>query len=142
MADPLLTLVGNLCADPELRFTPSGLAVAGFTVAATPRVLNKGTNEWEDGETLFMRCSVWRDAAEHVAASLHKGARVLVTGRLKSRPWTTDEGEKRTSIELDVEEVGPSLRFATASVKRAERAGAGDGADHSFSSPAPVKLAG
>ncbi len=122
-----ITIVGNLTADPELRFTPSGAAVANFTVASTPRTFDRQSNDWKDGETLFMRCSVWRDAAENVAESLHRGTRVVVTGRLKSRSYDTKEGEKRTVIELDVDEVGPSLRYASAKVTKAERGGSGGG---------------
>lgn len=123
--DTTLTLVGNLTADPELRFTQSGAAVASFTVASTPRSFDKASNSWKDGEALFMRCSAWRDLAEHVAESLTRGARVLVTGRLVQRSFETKEGEKRTVIELQVEEVGPSLRYATAKVSKAERSGGG-----------------
>ena len=122
-----ITIVGNLTADPELRFTPSGAAVANFTVASTPRTFDRQTNEWKDGETLFMRCSIWRDAAENIAESLHRGTRVIVTGRLKSRSYETKEGEKRTVVELDVDEVGPSLRYASAKVTKAERGGSGGG---------------
>jgi len=122
-----ITIVGNLTADPELRFTPSGAAVANFTVASTPRTFDRQSNDWKDGETLFMRCSVWRDAAENVAESLHRGTRVVATGRLKSRSYETKEGEKRTVIELDVDEVGPSLRYASAKVTKAERGGSGGG---------------
>lgn len=122
-----ITIVGNLTADPELRFTPSGAAVANFTVASTPRSFDRQSNEWKDGETLFMRCSIWRDSAENVAESLHRGTRVIVTGRLKSRSYETKEGEKRTVIELDVDEVGPSLRYASAKVTKAERGGSGGG---------------
>ena len=122
-----ITIVGNLTADPELRFTPSGAAVANFTVASTPRTFDRQSNEWKDGETLFMRCSVWRDAAENIAESLHRGTRVIVTGRLKSRSYETKEGEKRTVVELDVDEVGPSLRYASAKVTKAERGGSGGG---------------
>jgi single-strand DNA-binding protein len=122
-----ITIVGNLTADPELRFTPSGAAVANFTVASTPRTFDRQANEWKDGETLFMRCSIWRDAAENIAESLHRGTRVIVTGRLKSRSYETKEGEKRTVIELDVDEVGPSLRYASAKVTKAERGGSGGG---------------
>ena len=118
-----ITIVGNLTADPELRFTPSGAAVANFTVASTPRTFDRQSNEWKDGETLFMRCSIWRDAAENIAESLHRGTRVIATGRLKSRSYDTKEGEKRTVIELDVDEVGPSLRYASAKVTKAERGG-------------------
>lgn len=122
-----ITIVGNLTADPELRFTPSGAAVANFTVASTPRTFDRQSNEWKDGETLFMRCSIWRDAAENIAESLHRGTRVVATGRLKSRSYDTKEGEKRTVIELDVDEVGPSLRYASAKVTKAERGGSGGG---------------
>ena len=117
------TIVGNLTTDPELRFTPSGAAVANFTVASTPRTFDKNSNEWKDGETLFMRCSVWRDAAENVAESLARGTRVIVTGRLRSRSYEKD-GEKRTVIEMDADEVGPSLRYASAKVTRAQRSNA------------------
>ena len=125
--DTIITIVGNLTADPELRFTPSGAAVANFTVASTPRQFDRQSNEWKDGETLFMRCSIWRDAAENVAESLHRGTRVVVTGRLKSRSFETKEGEKRTVMELEVDEVGPSLRYASAKVTKAERGGGGGG---------------
>ncbi|WP_122261735.1 single-stranded DNA-binding protein [Ornithinimicrobium cerasi] len=117
-----ITVVGNLTADPELRFTPSGAAVANFTVASTPRQFDRQANEFKDGETLFMRCSVWREAAEHATESLHRGDRVLVTGRLVSRSWQTPEGENRTVMEMQVDEVGPSLRYATAQVTKAQRA--------------------
>jgi single-strand DNA-binding protein len=120
-----LTLVGNLTGDPELRFTPSGAAVANFTVASTPRTFDRQTSEWKDGETVFMRCSIWREAAENVAESLHRGARVVVTGRLVSRSWETPEGEKRTVMEMQADEIGPSLRYATASVTKAQRGGGG-----------------
>ena len=120
-----ITIIGNLTNDPELRFTPSGAAVANFTVASTPRTFDRQANEWKDGETLFMRCSVWRDAAENVAESLQRGTRVLVSGRLKSRSYETKEGEKRTVVELDVDEVGPSLRYATAKVAKTSRGGGG-----------------
>lgn len=125
--DTTITIVGNLTADPELRFTPSGAAVANFTVASTPRQFDRQSNEWKDGETLFMRCSIWRDAAENVAESMHRGTRVIVTGRLKSRSYETKEGEKRTVIELEVDEVGPSLRYASAKVTKAERGSGGGG---------------
>ncbi|MFM6847784.1 MAG: single-stranded DNA-binding protein, partial [Terrabacter sp.] len=104
--DTVITIIGNLTADPELRFTPSGAAVANFTVASTPRQFDRQSNEWKDGETLFMRCSVWRDAAENVAESLQRGMRVIVSGRLKSRSYETKEGEKRTVVEMDVDEIG------------------------------------
>jgi single-strand DNA-binding protein len=125
--DTVITVVGNLTNDPELRFTPSGAAVASFTVASTPRFLDKATNEWKDGDALFLRCSVWRQAAENVAESLQRGARVIVQGRLKQRSYETKEGEKRTVIELEVDEVGPSLRYATAKVNKTTRSGAGGG---------------
>src|SRR3954471_8282042 len=123
--DTTITVVGNLTNDPELRFTPSGAAVASFTVASTPRFLDKNTNEWKDGDALFLRCSVWRQAAENVAESLTRGARVIVTGRLRRRSYETKEGEKRTVVELEVDEVGPSLRYATAKVTKAARGGGG-----------------
>lgn len=123
MYETPLTVVGNLTADPELRFTPSGAAVANFTVASTPRTFDKQTQEFKDGETLFMRCSVWRDQAEHVAESLHRGDRVVVTGRLVSRSFQTQEGENRTVMEMQAEEVAPSLRNATAQVTKAQRQG-------------------
>ncbi|MGI8537947.1 MAG: single-stranded DNA-binding protein [Mycobacteriales bacterium] len=125
--DTVITVVGNLTADPELRFTPSGAAVANFTVASTPRNFDKNTNEWKDGEALFLRCSVWRQAAENVAESLHKGDSVLVQGRLKQRSYETKEGEKRTVYELDADEVGPSLKWATAKVTKASRSSGGGG---------------
>ncbi len=125
--DTIVTIVGNITADPELRFTPNGSAVANFTVASTPRILDKATNEWKDGEALFMRCSVWRQAAENVAESLQRGTRVIVTGRLKQRSYETKEGEKRTVIELEVDEVGPSLKYATAKPNKTSRGGAGGG---------------
>jgi len=121
--DTVITIIGNITADPELRFTPSGAAVANFTVASTPRQFDRTTNDWKDGETLFMRCSVWRDAAENVAESLNRGARVIVSGRLKSRSYETKEGEKRTVVELDVDEIGPSLKYAQAKVTRTQRGG-------------------
>jgi single-strand DNA-binding protein len=120
-----ITVVGNLTTDPELRFTPGGHAVANFTVASTPRNFDKATNEWVDGETLFLRASLWREAAENVAESLTKGMRVIVSGRLKSRTYETKEGEKRTVVELEVDEIGPSLRYATAKVARKAKAGGG-----------------
>ena len=125
--ETVITVVGNLTADPELRFTPSGAAVASFTVASTPRTFDRQANEWKDGEALFLRCSIWRQAAENVAESLTRGARVVVTGRLKQRSFETREGEKRTVIELDVDEVGPSLRYATAKVNRTQRGSSSGG---------------
>jgi single-strand DNA-binding protein len=125
--DTVITVVGNLTDDPELRFTSSGAAVANFTVASTPRFFDKNTNDWKDGDALFLRCSIWRQAAENVAETLTKGARVIVQGRLKQRSYETREGEKRTVYELDVDEVGPSLKYATAKVAKVTRAGGGGG---------------
>jgi single-strand DNA-binding protein len=125
--ETVITVVGNLTNDPELRFTPSGSAVANFTVASTPRTFDRQSNEWKDGETLFLRASVWREAAENVAETLTKGTRVIVQGRLKSRSYETKEGEKRTVIELEVDEIGPSLRYASAKVTRTQRSGGGQG---------------
>ena len=121
--DTIITIVGNLTADPEMRFTPSGAAVASFTVASTPRTFDRQAGEWKDGETLFMRCSIWRDAAENVAESLTKGTRVIVQGRLVQRSYTTREGENRTVVEMQVDEIGPSLRYAKAQVTRQPRGG-------------------
>jgi single-strand DNA-binding protein len=118
-----ITVVGNLTADPELRFTPSGAAVANFTVASTPRTFDRQNNEWKDGEALFLNCSVWRQAAENAAESLQRGMRVIVQGRLKARSYETREGEKRTVFEIDVDEVGPSLKYATAKVTKTTRQG-------------------
>ena len=125
--ETVITVVGNLVDDPELRFTPSGAAVANFRIASTPRTFDRQTNEWKDGDALFLTCSVWRQAAENVAESLQKGMRVVVQGRLKSRQYETREGEKRTVFEIDVDEVGPSLRYATAKVSRTTRQGGGGG---------------
>ncbi|HWK19331.1 MAG TPA: single-stranded DNA-binding protein [Microbacteriaceae bacterium] len=127
MPDTIITVVGNLTADPELRYTQSGLAVANFTIASTPRTFDRASNEWKDGEALFLRASCWREFAEHVAGSLTKGSRVIATGKLKSRSYETREGEKRTSIELEVDEIGPSLRYATAAVTRAAGGQGGGG---------------
>ncbi|HWH26514.1 MAG TPA: single-stranded DNA-binding protein [Pseudolysinimonas sp.] len=124
--ETIITVVGNLTADPELRYTQGGLAVANFTIASTPRTFDRQANDWKDGEALFLRASCWREFAEHVAGSLTKGARVVATGRLKQRSYETKEGEKRTSIELEIDEIGPSLRYATAQVTRAS-GGAGGG---------------
>ena len=125
--ETVITVVGNLVDDPELRFTPSGAAVANFRIASTPRTFDRQTNEWKDGDALFLTCSVWRQAAENVAESLQKGMRVVVQGRLKSRQYETREGEKRTVFEIDVDEVGPSLKYATAKVTRTQRSGGGGG---------------
>ena len=119
-------MIGNLVSDPELRFTPSGAAVAKFTVASTPRYLDKNTNEWKDGDSLFLQCQIWRQAAENVAESLTRGMRVIVSGRLKQRSYETKEGEKRTVFEVEVDEVGPSLRNATAKVTKTTRAASGN----------------
>jgi single-strand DNA-binding protein len=120
MPETTLTIVGNLVADPELRFTPSGAGVANFTIASTPRIYDKSSGEWKDGEALFLRCSLWREPAENVAESLTRGQRVIATGRLKQRSYETREGEKRTSMELEIEEIGPSLRYATAKVNKTQ----------------------
>ena len=133
--DTTITMVGNLVNDPELRFTPSGAAVAKFTVASTPRYLDKNTNEWKDGDSLFLACNIWRQAAENVAESLTRGMRVIVTGRLKQRSYETKEGEKRTVYEVEVDEVGPSLRNATAKVTKTTRAAGASGGSGSFSPP-------
>ena len=125
--ETLITVVGNLTADPELRFTPSGAAVASFTIASTPRTFDRNSNEWKDGEALFLRCSIWRQAAENAAESLQRGMRVIASGRLKQRSYETREGEKRTVIELDVEEIGPSLKYASAKVNRTQRGSGGGG---------------
>jgi single-strand DNA-binding protein len=143
--ETVITVVGNLVDDPELRFTPSGAAVANFRIASTPRTMDRQTNEWKDGDALFLSCSVWRQAAENVAESLQKGMRVVVQGRLKQRQYETREGEKRTVIELDVDEVGPSLKYATAKVSRTTRQGGGGGysggggapSDDPWATPAP-----
>jgi len=141
--------VGNLTADPELRYTQNGLAVANFTIASTPRNFDRASNDWKDGEALFLRASVWREFAEHVAGSLTKGSRVIATGRLKQRSYETKEGEKRTSIELEVDEIGPSLRYATAQVTRAASSRDGGGApsrgavaDEPWAASAPEAPAG
>jgi single-strand DNA-binding protein len=125
--ETIITVVGNLTGDPELRYTQNGLAVANFTIASTPRNFDRATNDWKDGDALFLRASVWREFAEHVAGSLTKGSRVIATGRLKQRSYETKEGEKRTSIELEVDEIGPSLRYATAQVTRAASSREGGG---------------
>src|SRR5580698_9189891 len=143
--ETVITVVGNLTSDPELRYTQNGLAVANFTIAATPRSFDRASNDWKDGDALFLRASVWREFAEHVAGSLTKGSRVIATGRLKQRSYETKEGEKRTSIELEVDEIGPSLRYATAQVTRtsSSREGGGGGrggapiADEPWAASAP-----
>ena len=145
--ETVITVVGNLTSDPELRYTQAGLAVANFTIASTPRNFDRASNDWKDGEALFLRASVWREFAEHVAGSLTKGSRVIATGRLKQRSYETKEGEKRTSIELEVDEIGPSLRYATAQVTRAAssrdsgggapRGGGGQVAEEPWAASAP-----
>lgn len=130
--ETVITVVGNLTDDPELRFTPSGAAVAKFRIASTPRTLDRQSGEWKDGEPLFLACNIWRDAAEHVAESLQRGARVIVQGRLRQRSYETREGEKRTVYELEVDEIGPSLRYATAKVQRMSRSGGGAGGGGGF----------
>lgn len=125
--ETIITIVGNLTADPELRYTQSGLAVANFTIASTPRSFDRQANGWKDGEALFLRCSVWREHAEHINASLSKGSRVIATGRLTQRSYVTKEGEKRTTVELEIDELGPSLRYATVTVTRAQSHRGGPG---------------
>jgi single-strand DNA-binding protein len=132
--ETIITVVGNLTADPELRFTPSGAAVASFTIASTPRTFDRNTNEWKDGEALFLRCSLWRQAAENAAESLTRGMRVIAQGRLKQRSFETREGEKRTVIELDVDEIGPSLKYASAKVNKTQRGSSSGGFGASGSS--------
>ena len=149
--DTIITVIGNLTSDPELRWTPSGAAVANFTIASTPRTLDRQTQEWKDGEALFLRCSVWREAAENVAESLTRGSRVMAQGRLKQRSFETKEGEKRSVVELEVDEIGPSLRYATATIAKASRSGgrpqtgngsgsAGGGADGGSADPWAVPV--
>ena len=136
--ETIITLVGNLTADPELRFTPAGAPVANFTVASTPRTFDRQTSEWKDGDAMFLNCSVWRQAAENVAESLTKGMRVIVQGRLKSRSYETREGEKRTVVEVEVDDVGPALRYATAKVNRVQRQGGGFDGGQSAGGAAPT----
>ena len=136
--ETVITVVGNLTADPELRFTPSGAAVANFTVASTPRTFDRQSGEWKDGESLFLRCNVWRQPAENVAESLTRGMRVMVSGRLRQRSFETREGEKRTVVELEVDEVGPSLRYATAKVNKVARSGASGGQGGSRTGDTPA----
>jgi len=135
--ETVITIVGNLVADAELRFTPSGAAVANFTIASTPRTFDKQTNEWKDGDALFLRCNIWREAAENVAESLTRGARVIAQGRLTQRSYETREGEKRTVVELEVDEIGPSLKYATAKVNKANRGGGNGGGGFAKASTAP-----
>jgi single-strand DNA-binding protein len=145
--DTVITVVGNLVDDPELRFTPNGAAVAKFRVASTPRFFDKTTNAWKDGEALFLTVNVWRQAAENVAESLGRGARVIVTGRLKQRGWETKEGEKRTSYEIEADEVGPSLAYATVTINKNPRGGSsngggfGGGSDDPWAAASPVGAA-
>lgn len=135
--DTTITIIGNTTADPELRYTPSGAAVANFTVASTPRFMDRQTNEWKDGDSLFLRCNVWRQQAESVAESLTRGMRVIVTGRLKQRSYETKEGEKRTVYEIEVDECGPSLRSASAKVTKSARSGPADGQERRPASDDP-----
>ena len=139
LGDINITVVGNLTNDPELRFTPSGAAVASFTVAASSRYMDKATSEWKDTDPTYLRCSVWRQYAENVAESLTKGSRVIVTGRLKQRNYETREGEKRTSFEIDVDDVGPALRYATAKINRVQRGGGGGFGGDSAGGGAPAE---
>lgn len=132
--ETVITVVGNLTEDPELRFTPSGAAVANFTVASTPRIFDRQTNEWKDGDALFLRCSIWRQAAENVAESLSRGTRVIVQGRLKQRSYETAQGEKRTVVECEVEEIGPSLKYATTKVSKTSRSGSSGGGGGGYGS--------
>jgi single-strand DNA-binding protein len=134
--DVVITVVGNTTSEPELRFTPSGKAVANFTVASTPRFFDKASNEWKDGGALFLRCNAWGQVAENVAESLVRGTRVIVTGRLKQRSYETREGEKRTTVELEVDEVGPSLKFATVKVNKVARGGSDSGGGYGQAPPA------
>lgn len=134
--DTNITLIGNLTEDPVLRFTPSGAAVANFRVASTPRYLDRQSGEWKDGEALFLNCNIWRQAAEHVAESLQRGMRVIVSGRLRQRTYETKEGEKRTVFELEVDEIGPSLRYATAKVQKMSRSSGGGGGFGASAPPA------
>jgi len=136
--ETVITVVGNLTADPELRYTQNGLAVANFTIASTPRTFDRQANEWKDGEALFLRASVWREFAEHVAGSLTKGSRVIAQGRLKQRSYETKEGEKRTSIELEIDEIGPSLRYATAQITRTQSSRGPGGGGSGFGGGAPA----
>ena len=141
--ETVITVVGNLTSDPELRYTQNGLAVANFTIASTPRNFDRAANEWKDGDALFLRASVWREFAEHVAGSLTKGSRVIASGRLKQRSYETKEGEKRTSFELEIDEIGPSLRYATASLTRAQSSSRGGapatgGTDEPWAPSAPA----
>lgn len=133
--ETVITVIGNLTADPELRFAPSGAAVASFTIASTPRTLDRSSNEWKDGDTLYLRCSLWRQAAEHASESLTRGSRVIAQGRLKQRSYETAEGDKRTVVELDVDDIGPSLRYATAKVTRSQRSSDDAVADDPWQQP-------
>lgn len=140
--ETVITVVGNLTSDPELRYTQNGLAVANFTIASTPRTFDRASNDYKDGETLFLRASVWREFAEHIAGSLSKGSRVIATGRLRQRAYETKEGEKRTSIELEIDEIGPSLRYATATITRTASTNADESPDtapQQWATSAPVQ---
>lgn len=134
--ETIISVVGNLTADPELRFTPSGAAVANFTIASTPRTFNKETSQWVDGAALFMRCNIWRQPAENVVESLTRGMRVIAQGRLRQRQYETKDGEKRTVVELEVDEIGPALKYATAKVNKVERSGGNTGGSQATRTPA------
>ncbi|MFE7174248.1 single-stranded DNA-binding protein [Streptomyces sp. NPDC057616] len=139
VGETTITIVGNLASDPDLRFTPSGAALVKFSVASTPRSYDKSTNQWQDGTAMFLRCTAWRDLAQHVAESLTKGMRVVVTGRLRQHNWQTEQGENRSMLGLEVDDIGPSLRFATAKVERVQRNGNGSGpAADAWTSAAPA----
>ena len=140
MTDTIITVIGNITSDPELRYTQTGVAVANFTIASTPRTFDKKTDKWVDGEALFMRCSVWREFAEQVSGSLTKGSRVIALGKLKQRSYETAQGEKRTAIELEVDDIGPSLKYATAQVTRAEKTQSGATSNNRTQSPAEQEM--
>jgi single-strand DNA-binding protein len=140
--ETIITLIGNLTNDPELRFTPSGAAVVNFTIASTPRTFDRTTNDWKDGETLFLRSNVWREAAENVAETLTKGMRVVAQGRLGQRSYDTKEGEKRTVVEFEVDEIGPSLRYASAKVTRTQRKDGQQGGSQQSATQQPAQAWG
>lgn len=140
VGETTITIVGNIAADPELRFTPSGAALVKFSVASTPRSYDKATGQWQDGTAMFLRCTAWRDLAQHIAESLTKGMRVVVTGRLRQHNWKTDQGENRSMLGLEIDDIGPSLQFATAKVERVQRNGAPNSgpANDTWNTPAPT----
>ncbi|MFJ2160150.1 single-stranded DNA-binding protein [Streptomyces sp. NPDC087856] len=143
VGETTITIVGNLAGDPELRYTPSGAALVKFSVASTPRSYDKATGQWQDGTAMFLRCTAWRDLAQHIAESLTKGMRVVVTGRLRQHNWKTDQGENRSMLSLEIDDIGPSLRFATAKVERVQRNGAANSgpASDAWNTPAPAGAA-